>query len=75
MPQQSIEEQLIRYRIEKKLAGRRDLLLHGLVYIAVAVIVLLSQPGLTNLLGMTILGWWTIPLILHGLRYYYRCGR
>lgn len=75
MKQHSIEEQLIRYRIEKKLAGRRDLLLHGVVYIAVAVIVLLNQPGLMNLQDMPMLGGlWTIPLILHGLRYYYRCG-
>ena len=73
--QQSIEEQLIRYRIEKKLAGRRDLLLHGAVYIAVAVIVLLSQPELMNLRDLPVLGGlWTIPLLLHGLRYYYRCG-
>ena len=75
MKQHSIEEQLIRYRIEKKLAGRRDLLLHGAVYIAVAVIVLLNQPGLVNMRDLPVLGGlWTIPLILHGLRYYYRCG-
>jgi len=74
-PQQSIEEQLIRYRIEKKLAGRRDLMLHGLVYVAVALIVLLNQPGLMNSGDLPIFGGlWTIPLILHGLRYYYRCG-
>ncbi len=75
MPRYSIEEQLIRYRIEKKLAGRRDLLLHALVYIAVALIVLTAQPWLMNLRDLTVLGgWWTIPLILHGLRYFYRCG-
>lgn len=74
-PQLSIEEQLIRYRIEKKMVGRRDLLLHGAVYVAVALIVLLSQPWLMNLADLVILGsFWTIPLILHGLRYYYRCG-
>ena len=57
------------------MAGRRDLLLHGVVYIAVAVILLLSQPGLMNQTDLPILGGlWTIPLILHGLRYYYRCG-
>ena len=75
MPQYSIEEQLIRYRIEKKMAGRRDLLLHVAVYVAVAVIVLLSEPLLMNLRDMPLLGGlWTIPLMLHGLRYYYRCG-
>ncbi len=74
-PQVSIEEQLIRYRIEKRMAGRRDLMLHGVVYVAVALIVLLSQPWLMNLADMVILGFlWTMPLILHGLRYYYRCG-
>lgn len=75
MPRYSIEEQLIRYRIEKKMAGRRDLLLHAVVYIAVAAIVLWSQPWLMNARDLTVLGaLWTIPLILHGLRYYYRCG-
>ena len=74
-PQQSIEEQLIRYRIEKKMAGRRDLLLHVVVYLAVALIILLNQPGLVNQHDLPILGaLWTMPLILHGLRYYYRCG-
>lgn len=73
--QNSIEEQLVRYRIEKKMAGRRDLLLHGAVYIAVAVILLVSQPWQENMRELSILGGlWTIPLILHGLRYYYRCG-
>lgn len=75
MKQHSIEEQLIRYRIEKKLAGRRDLLLHLLVYIGVALIVLLNQPGLMNSQDLPMLGGlWTIPLVLQGLRYYYRCG-
>ena len=75
LPQHSIEEQLIRYRIEKKMAGRRDLLLHGAVYIAVAAVVLFSQPWLINAQDLPMLGGlWTLPLILHGLRYYYRCG-
>ena len=30
------------------MAGRRDLLLHGVVYVGVAVIVLLNQPWLVN---------------------------
>ena len=72
---QSIEAGLIRFRIEKRMAGRRDLLLHLLLYVAVAVIVLLNAPWLDLVeifsLGVT----WTIPLVLHGLRYYYRCGR
>ncbi len=75
MPRYSIEEQLIRYRIEKKMAGRRDLLLHAVVYIAVAAIVLWSQPWLMNLRDLTVLGaLWTIPLALQVLRYYYRSG-
>ncbi len=74
-PPRSIERELIRYRIEKRMAGRRDLLLHSAVYIAVAVIVLLSQPWLINAQDLPMLGGlWTIPLLLHSLRYYYRCG-
>lgn len=71
---QSIEEQLIRHRIEKRMAGRRDLLLHLLVYVAVAVIarVNLYWYDLKDILMLG--GLWTIPLVLHGLRYWYRCG-
>ncbi len=71
---QSIDRELIRYRIKKRMAGRRDLLLHLVIYFALALIYLLNTapqlPQQYILLG----GLWTIPLVLHGLRYYYRCG-
>ena len=71
---QSIDRELIRYRIKKRMAGRRDLLLHLVIYVALALIYLANTaPKLPQhyiLLG----GLWTIPFILHGLRYYYRCG-
>ena len=71
---QSIERDLIRYRIEKRLSGRRDLALHLLVYVAVAAFVALNvaemAPDGVVMLG----GMWTIPLVLHGMRYYYRSG-
>ena len=71
---QSIDRELIRYRIKKRMAGRRDLLLHLVIYFALALIYLLNTapqlPQQYILLG----GLWTVPLILHGLRYYYRCG-
>lgn len=71
----SIEREFIRHRIEKRMAGRRDLLLHLVIYLVLALIYLLNTlpllpPQHYILLG----GLWTIPFILHGLRYYYRCG-
>ena len=70
----SLDVALIRYRIEKRLAGRRDLLLHLLVYISVAVFVALTfdGPRIEPLLSLGIA--WTIPLVLHALRYFYRSG-
>ena len=70
----SLDEALIRYRIEKRLAGRRDLLLHLLVYISVVVFVALNfdGPRMEPLFSLGIA--WTIPLVLHGLRYSYRSG-
>ena len=71
----SIDAALIRYRIERRMAGRRDLLLHLMVYLCVAVLFRLMVPWFTSPLDYVVLGgWWTIPLLLHGLRYYYRCG-
>ena len=71
---ESIEEELIRYRIEKRMAGRRDLLLHLLVYVAIALIVRVDSPGMDALDAAVFGCLWAIPLILHGLRYYYRSG-
>jgi hypothetical protein len=71
---QSIDRELIRHRIKKRMAGRRDLLLHCLVYVAIAIIVRanVTWHTLEDALIPGVL--WTVPLILHGLRYYYRCG-
>ena len=71
----SLDAALIRYRIERRLAGRRDLLLHALVYAGVAIIFALTVSWYEPQGYMAALGFWTIPLALHGLSYYYRCGR
>ncbi len=70
----TIDEELIRYRIEKRLAGRRDLLLHLLVYVGVALLFRLNVTWL-DWQGYALLGGlWAIPLAWHALRYYHRCG-
>ena len=72
--QRNIDAELIRYRIKKRMAGRRDLLLHLLVYIGVIIVFSLNVTW-WDLPGYILLGgFWTLPLALHGLRYYYRCG-
>ena len=72
--ERSIDAELIRYRIEKRMAGRRDLLLHVLVYIGVALVYLLTN-AIHNPYEYFIFGvLWSIPLALHALRYYYRSG-
>lgn len=73
-PPGSIERELIRHRIEKRMAGRRDLLLHLAIYVALALIYLVSTPAQLPQHYILLGGLWTIPLVLHGLRYYYRCG-
>ena len=71
---QSIDRELIRYRIKKRMAGRRDLLLHFIIYMAIAVIIW-SNNTWYRVDDLIVLGTlWSMPLILHGLRYYYRCG-
>ena len=72
--QRSINAELIRYRIEKRMAGRRDLLLHLLVYLGVAVIFRMNVSWFELVEYYFVGGLWTIPLVLHALRYYYRCG-
>ncbi|MCY3831884.1 MAG: hypothetical protein OXG85_02635 [Chloroflexi bacterium] len=72
--QRSIEAELIRYRIEKRMAGRRDLLLHFLAYIGVALLFPLHVNWFTSPVDYYFVGGlWTIPLALHALRYYYCC--
>ena len=57
------------------MSGRRDLALHGLVYIGVAILFRLSVYWFQSPLDYLFVGGlWTVPLILHGLRYFYRCG-
>ncbi|MCY3918012.1 MAG: hypothetical protein OXG49_18565 [Chloroflexi bacterium] len=70
----TIEREFIRHRIETRMTGRRDLLLHLAIYLALAIIYLLNTPAQLPQHYIVIGGLWTIPLILHGLRYYYRCG-
>ena len=73
-PPGSIERELIRHRIEKRMAGRRDILLHLVIYVALALIYLFNTPPQLPQHYILLGGLWTIPLFLHGLRYYYRCG-
>ena len=40
----STDEELIRHRIKKRLSGRRDLILHLLVYLLVTALVWISVP-------------------------------
>ena len=70
----SLDAALMRYRVEKRLAGRRDLLLHSLVYVGIAILVALNVGWHEPRGNLAALGFWTIPLALHGLRYYYCCG-
>lgn len=73
--ERSLDADLIRYRIEKRLAGRRDLLLHALVYIGVAILFATNVTWYGAQGYVAAAAFWAIPLALHGLRYYYRCGR
>lgn len=70
----STQEELIRYRIEKRMAGRRDILLHVVVYVLVLALVLISAPwwDKSSQFFFTII--WSIPLALQFLRYYYQNG-
>ena len=70
----STQEELIRHRIEKRMSGRRDLILHAIVYVLVMVLIRVSVPW-WDLRAMSIFGaFWAIPLALNALRYYYQCG-
>ncbi|MCY4018022.1 MAG: hypothetical protein OXG39_01315 [Chloroflexi bacterium] len=70
----STQEELIRHRIERRMAGRRDILLHVLVYLLVLTLVLISLPwwGTASQALFAIL--WGIPLALQFLRYYHQNG-
>ncbi len=71
----STQEQLIRYRIEKRLAGRRDLLLHALVYALVLAGAFVNLPWWDASARLFFAAFWAIPLVLQFLRYYYQNGR
>ena len=71
----STQEQLIRYRIEKRLAGRRDLLLHALVYALVLAGAFVNLPWWDASTWLFFAAFWAIPLLLQFLRYYYQNGR
>ena len=71
---QSVEGELIRFRIEKRMAGRRDLFLHLLIYIVLAIVYQVNTPPQLPQQYILLGGLWTVPLVLHVLRYYYRCG-
>lgn len=71
----STEEELIRYRIEKRLAGRRDLLLYALVYALVLAGVFVNLPWWDASARLFFAAFWAIPLLLQFLRYYYQNGR
>ena len=68
------QEELIRHRIEKRMAGRRDLFLHALVFILVMVLIRFSLPWWDVRALALFGGFWAIPLALNALRYYYQCG-
>ncbi len=70
----STQEELIRYRIERRMASRRDILLHVLVYILVLALMLLLQTrwDTTSAANFAII--WAIPLLLQFLRYYHQNG-
>ncbi len=76
----SIDRELIRYRVKKRMAGRRDLLIHVVIYVATVILFRMNTRSLDleNKYDLEILmalgALWTMPLILHGLRYFYRCG-
>lgn len=70
----STQEELIRYRIERRMAGRRDILLHVLVYILVLALVLLTQTWWDPVSVANIAIIWAIPLLLQFLRYYHQNG-
>lgn len=70
----STQEELIRYRIERRMAGRRDILLHVLAYVLVLALALASLSWLDTASQLLFAVIWGIPLALQFLRYYYQNG-
>lgn len=70
----STQEELIRYRIERRMAGRRDILLHVLVYVLVLALALISVTWRDTASAANFAIIWAIPLLLQFLRYYHQNG-
>ena len=70
----STQEELIRYRIEKRMAGRRDIILHIIVYLLVLALALINLPWWDTVSQVLFAILWGIPLALQFLRYYYQNG-
>ncbi len=71
----STQEQLIRFRIEKRMAGRRDVLLHFLVYMLILAGVFVNLLWWDASARLFFAAFWAIPLFLQCLRYYYQNGQ
>lgn len=71
----STQEELIRYRIEKQMGGRRDILLHALVYALVLALLVIAVPWWGMSARFFLAAFWALPLLLNVLRYYYQHGR
>ncbi|MDE2857655.1 MAG: hypothetical protein OXN94_07390 [Chloroflexota bacterium] len=70
----STQEELIRYRIQKRMAGRRDILLHALVYALVLALVLIAVPWWDAISRFLFAILWAVPLLLQFWRYYLQNG-
>ena len=70
----STQEELIRYRIERRMAGRRDILLHVVAYVLVLILALIDQIWWDTASQATFAILWAIPLLLQFLRYYHQNG-
>ena len=70
----STQEEFIRFRIEKRMAGRRDIILHVIVYLLVLVGVFINVPWWDTASQGFFAILWGIPLALQFLRYYYQNG-
>ena len=70
----STQEELIRYRIARRMAGRRDVLLHVVVYVLVLALALISEFSWDIYSRVSIAIIWAIPLFLQFLRYNHQNG-
>ena len=68
------QEEVIRYRIEKRMAGLRDVFLHIVVYVLVLGGVWIYTPWWDTSARILFAILWAIPLVLQFLRYYHQNG-